>query len=67
MNALHIARANMTEVIAKARLSKASSTRVPASAYSYIQIGDKILIYRDDPGKWVGPHRVIDVDHKQSM
>lgn len=64
MAALHKARQRMSEITAKVRLSKALHTRVPGAADRIIEIGDKVLIYRDDPGKWVGPHRVIDIDKK---
>lgn len=64
MNALHRARNHMTNLMARSKLIKASKLRVPNAVDLEINIGDPILVYRDDPGKWVGPYRVIDTDHK---
>lgn len=67
MTALHKARAQMTDLMAKSRLSKAINMRVPKAADRHISIGDMVLIYRDDPGKWIGPMRVIDTGDKSVL
>lgn len=63
MNALHTARTRMTEIMAKLKLTKALRLRVPGAANQHLKIGDKVLIYHDTLGQWIGPHPVIDVDH----
>lgn len=63
MNALHKARKHMSDIMAKARLDKASKTRVRAASDRHIDIGNKVLLYRDNPGKWVSPYTVIDIEH----
>lgn len=64
MSALHKARSHMSELMAKERLSKAVRSQVPNAVDLQINIGDNVWVYRDDPGKWIRPMRVVDLDNK---
>lgn len=65
MKAMQLARTEMTQIIAKARVHAALSKNVPSAADTDIKIRDNVLVYREKPvGKWMGPYLVPDVRDK---
>lgn len=65
MQALAEARKEMSEVMARARLTKAFKWNVPAAADKDMPIGSMVLLFKQMPtNKCVGPYLVVDVQGK---
>lgn len=65
MLALHNGRAEMNRLIARVCTRTAANHQVPRGSDSDVEIGDKVLVYRDPPIiMCTGPHRVADIDKK---
>lgn len=65
MNAIHTARNEMDQLIAKDRVRTALSRNLPAATDTEIRILDQIIVFREKPdNKRTGPFDVVDVDGK---
>ena len=65
MQALKLARLEMSKQVAKARLSTARNSNVPAASDSELKAGDKVLLYHEGPREWLGPYLVLSCKQKQ--
>ena len=65
MKALKLGRLEMSKQVAKARLSTARNSNVPAASDSEVKAGDKVLVYREEPREWLGPHFVLSCDRSK--
>lgn len=65
MRAMQLARSDMSQIMAKARVHVALNRNVPYAADTKIRIRDKVLVYRENPiSKWTGPYNFLDVKGK---
>lgn len=69
MDTLHMARKHMAikhmaHIMAKHKLRISLRLRVPSTIDDNIQIGNRVLVYREILRKWDGSYRVLDTDYK---
>lgn len=65
MNAMKLARAEMSRITANERMRTALSRNAPAAAGAEYRIADQVLVYREKPvNKWVGPFAIVNVQGK---
>lgn len=61
------ARKEMSQLIAKSKLTKALKMNVPSAAHKDLKIGDPVLVYRESPvNKWIGPFKILNIDKKMA-
>lgn len=64
MQALSEARRDMAKHFEEKSVNRALRYSIPQGTMSYIQIDDEVLVYREGPNTWEGPHKVTDISRK---
>jgi hypothetical protein len=58
------AREEMRKLMAKAKVARALKRAVPPGADQFYAVGDRVLVFREEPEGFTGPFRIEHVDHK---
>jgi Reverse transcriptase (RNA-dependent DNA polymerase) len=58
------AREEMRKLMAKAKVARALKRAVPPAADQFYAVGDRVLVFREEPEGFTGPFRIEHVDHK---
>lgn len=65
MEAMEIARLEMTNITAQVRLQQALRTKLPPATHYHVDPGDEGFVHSEPEGKWRGPFQVKQTFDKQ--
>lgn len=55
----------METIVSEQRIERALRSKLPPAVRYKIDPGDEVLVYREEPRKWLGPYKVQRIDGKR--